>query len=190
MKTKQGIKRTGEKIQGPKCETRTEGQGAISNSKKHDTTLITYHFWLGGFIANLFSSSLSFSSFSFSSSFFFVRPTNQVRVALKGVDDGHGQRDDPDPGHLEDEEAQKGEEVVALVVKALVLADLEDAVQQVARDAHGPHAHQHRGHDLAGEVVVAQEQRHERQHEEVGAAGKVGHFVESELVRHREERQL
>lgn len=43
------------------------------------------------------------------------------------VDERHGQRDDPDPDHLEDPEAEEGEELVALVVEAVVLSRLEDA---------------------------------------------------------------
>lgn len=62
------------------------------------------------------------------------------RIARHGgrVEHGDGQGDGPNPDHLEDPEAQEGEEAVALVVEAVVLAGLEDAEEEEAREACAP----------------------------------------------------
>lgn len=81
-----------------------------------------------------------------------------LRVALHGgrVDHGDGQRDQPDPEHLEDPEAQEGQEAVALVVEAVVLARLEDAEEQEAREPQGPDHEEDGGDDLPRIVVAAE----------------------------------
>ena len=55
-----------------------------------------------------------------------------LHVHLHGgrVENGDGQRDGPDPDHLEDPKAQEREELVAFVVEAVVFARLDDAEQQ------------------------------------------------------------
>lgn len=50
------------------------------------------------------------------------------------VDESNGQRDGPDPDHLEHPEAQEGEELIALVIEAVVFSCLEDAEQEEARE--------------------------------------------------------
>lgn len=71
------------------------------------------------------------------------------------VEEGDGQRHGPDPDHLEDPEAQEGEELVALVVEAVVLAGLEDAEEEEAREAHAPEHDEDGGDDLAGRRMRA-----------------------------------
>lgn len=66
------------------------------------------------------------------------------------VEHGDGQRDGPDPDHLEDPEAEEGEEAVARAVEAVVLARPQDAEQQEAREARAPGGDEGCGHDLAG----------------------------------------
>ena len=55
-----------------------------------------------------------------------------LRIARDGggVEDRDGQGDGPHPEHLKDPEAQEGEELVALVVEAVILARLEDAEEE------------------------------------------------------------
>lgn len=72
------------------------------------------------------------------------------------VEHGHGQRDGPDPDHLEDPEAEEGEELVALVVEAVVLARLDDAEEEEAREARRPEHDEDGGDDLARMVVAAE----------------------------------
>lgn len=71
-----------------------------------------------------------------------VSPRSKVVLVvmrhLGRVDERHGQRNSPHPDHLEDPEAQEGEELAALVVEAVILAGLEDAVEEEAREADGP----------------------------------------------------
>lgn len=49
------------------------------------------------------------------------------------VQDGDRHGNSPHPQHLEDPKAEKGEELVPLVVKSIVLAGLEDAEKQETR---------------------------------------------------------
>lgn len=86
-----------------------------------------------------------------------ARAEAMLRVPRHGrrVEDGDGQGDGPDPDHLEDPEAEEGEELVALVVEAVVLASLEDAEEEEAREAEGPEDEEEGGDDLAGGVVAA-----------------------------------
>lgn len=58
-----------------------------------------------------------------------------VLLDVGGVKNGDGHRDSPDPDHLEYPEAEKGEELVALVIEAVVLARLQDAEQQEPRQS-------------------------------------------------------
>lgn len=73
-----------------------------------------------------------------------------LRVArhVGRVAERHGQRDDPDPEHLKDPEAEKLEKVAAHLVEALVLARLEDAEEEEAGEAHRPHNHEEGDDDL------------------------------------------
>lgn len=90
------------------------------------------------------------------------------------VDERHGQGDDPDPDHLEDPEAEEGEELVALVVEAVVLARLEDAEEQEARQPHPPQHDEDGGHDLPGvRAGPGEGEGYYREDDEVGPAGEV-----------------
>lgn len=90
------------------------------------------------------------------------------------VEDGDGEGDDPDPDHLEDPEAEEGEELVALVVEAVVLAGLEDAEEEEAREAHAPEHDEDGGDDLAGMGGGAGEgEGDDGEDDEVGAACEV-----------------
>lgn len=64
------------------------------------------------------------------------------------VAERHGQRDDPDPEHLKDPEAEKLGEAAAHLVEALVLAGLQDAEEEEAGEAHRPHDHEERDDEL------------------------------------------
>lgn len=48
------------------------------------------------------------------------------------VDQRDGHADGPDPQHLEDPEAEEGEELVALVVEAVIFAGFQDAEEEEA----------------------------------------------------------
>ena len=99
---------------------------------------------------------------------------------LGGVEECDGKRDDPDPDHLENEEAQKGKEFVAFVVEAVVFAGFDDAEEEEAGEAGGPEHDEEGGGDLAGVVVAGEGEGEDGQQDEVGAAGEVGEFVEFE----------
>lgn len=71
------------------------------------------------------------------------------------VDDRHRQRDDPHPEHLEDPKPKKGEELVALVIEAVVFSRFEDAEEEEAREAGAPEHDEDGGDDLAGVWVGA-----------------------------------
>lgn len=70
------------------------------------------------------------------------------------IKDGDGQRDDPDPQHLENPEAEEREELVALVIEAAVRAGLENAEEEEAGEAQRPGDEEQGGDDLAGCVVT------------------------------------
>lgn len=102
-----------------------------------------------------------------------------LRVAADGraVEHGDGQGDGPDPEHLEDPEAEEGEEAVALVVEAVVGAGAEDAEEEKGGEADGPGDEEERGDELAG-IGAGVGARREAEGEEgdedkVGAAGEV-----------------
>lgn len=56
------------------------------------------------------------------------------------VQDGNGERDGPDPDHLKDPEAQKGEELVADLVEAIVFSGFEYTEEEEAGEP-GPPEH-------------------------------------------------
>lgn len=89
------------------------------------------------------------------------------------VDESHGQGDGPDPEHLEDPEAEEGEEPVALVVEAVVPAGPEDAEEEEAREAEGPGDEEEGGDELAGVVVAAEGEGEDGEEGKVGPSGKV-----------------
>lgn len=56
----------------------------------------------------------------------------------RGVEQRDRQADGPDPQHLEHPEAEEREELVSLVVEAVVLAGLNDAEEEKAGEPSGP----------------------------------------------------
>ena len=103
------------------------------------------------------------------------RAESGLRVARDGgrVEDGDGQGDGPDPDHLQDPEAEEGEEAAAHVIEAAVRSRLEDAEEQEAREAEGPDYEEEGGDELAGVVVAAEGEGDDGQDGKVGAASKV-----------------
>lgn len=103
------------------------------------------------------------------------RAESGLRIARDGgrVEDGDGQGDGPDPEHLQDPEAEEGEEAAAHVVEAAVHSRLEDAEEQEAREAEGPGYEEEGGDELAGVVVAAEGEGDDGQDGKVGAASKV-----------------
>lgn len=90
-----------------------------------------------------------------------------------GVEQGDGQGDEPDPEHLEDPEAQEGEELVALVIEAVVGAGAQDAEEEEAREADGPGDEEEGGDELTGVVVAGQGEGEDGEQGKVGAAGEI-----------------
>lgn len=72
------------------------------------------------------------------------------------IQDRDGQGDRPDPNHLEDPEAEEGEEFVPFVVEAVVFAGFEDAEEQEGAEAKAPKHYEEGVHDLASMVVAAE----------------------------------
>lgn len=72
------------------------------------------------------------------------------------VENGDRQRDRPDPYHLEDPEAEEGEEFVAFVVEAVILAGLDDAEEQEGGQSGAPEHDEHRRDDLPGMMMVGE----------------------------------
>ena len=103
------------------------------------------------------------------------RPEAVLRVGLHGgrVEHGDGQADGPHPDHLEDPEAEEGEELVALVVEAVVLARLQDPEEQEAREPQRPGHDEERGDDLPGAIVPAEGQGDDGEEGEVGPTREV-----------------
>lgn len=60
------------------------------------------------------------------------RAKGPLRVArhVGRVEERDGQRDDPDPEHLKDPEAEKGEELTAHLIEAVILARPENAEEE------------------------------------------------------------
>lgn len=65
-----------------------------------------------------------------------VSPGSKVMLRILcdvgGIQNRHGQRHGPHPDHLEDPEAEEGEEVVALVVEAVIGSGAENAEEEEA----------------------------------------------------------
>lgn len=72
------------------------------------------------------------------------------------VQNRDGQRDGPDPDHLEDPEAEEREELVTLIIEAVILARLQDSEEQEARQPDAPGHDEERGDDLARIVFAAE----------------------------------
>jgi len=72
------------------------------------------------------------------------------------VQDRNWERDDPDPDHLEDPEAEEFEEVIAFIVEAIIFAGFEDAEEEEARESQSPDHDKDGVNDLAGIMVTAQ----------------------------------
>lgn len=103
-----------------------------------------------------------------------AEPDKRERGHVGRVEDRHGQRDGPDPDHLKHPEAEKGEELVALVVEAVVLAGLEDAEEQEPGQAEAPEHDEEGGDDLPGvRVRAGHGEGDDGEDDEVGAARKV-----------------
>lgn len=105
-----------------------------------------------------------------------LRPPLHLRHNGGRVQHCHGQRHGPDPQHLEDPEAEEGEEAVALAVEAVVAAGAEDAVEQEAREPRGPAGEEGAGYELpAGRAIfaTAEGDGDDGEDDEVGAAGEV-----------------
>ena len=107
-----------------------------------------------------------------------------------GVEDGDGEGDDPDPDHLKHPEAEEGEELVALVVEAVVGAGLDDAEEEEAGQARAPEHDEEGVDDLARGVVAGEGEGDDGEDDEVGAAGEVGQLVELEGEGDAEEEEL
>lgn len=57
---------------------------------------------------------------------------------IRRIQDGHGQRDRPDPQHLKDPESKEGKELVSLIVEAVVFASFENAKEEETRESCAP----------------------------------------------------
>jgi hypothetical protein len=103
------------------------------------------------------------------------RPKGVLRILLHvgRVQHRHRQRDSPHPDHLEYPEAQEGEELVALVVEAVVLARLQDAEEQEAGQPETPHHDEERGDQLARIVIAAEGECDDGQNDKIGSSRKV-----------------
>lgn len=103
------------------------------------------------------------------------RPKPMLRVARhsRRVEHRDRQRNGPDPEHLKEPEAEKGEEPLAHLVKAIIFACFEDAEEEERREADGPGDEEEGGDELAGLVVVAEGECCNGEDDEVGAAGEV-----------------
>ena len=103
-----------------------------------------------------------------------------------GVEDGDGERDGPDPDHLEDPEAEEGPELVALVVEAVVLASLEDTEEEEGGESSAPGQDEEGVDDLpgvggrGGGGAGGEGEGQDGEEDEVGPAGEVGELVEFE----------
>lgn len=75
---------------------------------------------------------------------------------IRRVQHRHRQRDSPHPKHLEDPETKKGEELVTLVVEAVVFAGLNDAEEEEAGETRAPDHDEEGGYDLSRIVVAAE----------------------------------
>lgn len=89
------------------------------------------------------------------------------------VEDGDGQRDGPNPEHLKDPEAEEGEELVPLVIEAVVLARFEDAEEEEAGESGAPDHHEEGDDDLASMGVAAHGEGDDGEDDEVGASCEV-----------------
>lgn len=106
------------------------------------------------------------------------------------IQNGNRQRDSPNPKHLKDPEAKKGEKLVALVIKTIVFASLEDAEQQKTGKPERPYYDEERGDDLAGMLVSAEGEGEDGEDSKVGPAGEICQLVEFEGEGDGEEEQL
>lgn len=84
-----------------------------------------------------------------------------------------GQRDGPDPEHLEDPETEEGEKLLAHPVEAVIFACFEDAEEEECGEADGPGDEEEGGDELAGLMVVIEGEGCDGEDDEVGAAGEV-----------------
>lgn len=104
-----------------------------------------------------------------------TRPEAVLGVASDGgrVEQRYGQRDGPNPEHLEDPKAKEWEEAVAFVVEAVILAGAEDAEEQESREAERPGDQEEASDDLACMVMAAEGESEDGQEGEVGAPCEV-----------------
>ena len=96
----------------------------------------------------------------------------------------------PDPEHLKDPEPEKLEEVIPLVVEAVVFARLDDPEEQEAGEARAPEHHEDADEDLARVVRAGEGEGEDGEEDEVGPAGEVGELVEVEGPCYGEEGEL
>lgn len=99
-----------------------------------------------------------------------------MRVAryVGRVEERDGQRDDPDPEHLKDPEAEEGEELTAHLIEALIFARLENAEEEESCEAQRPDYHEE-GHDKLARVLVraTKGECEDGEDSEVGATSEV-----------------
>ena len=73
------------------------------------------------------------------------------------------------------------EEIVALVIKSIILAGLEDSEEQEATQASTPYHDEDADNDVSCIITCCAEgESQDREDNEVGAAGEVGEFVKLE----------
>lgn len=73
---------------------------------------------------------------------------------IRRVKHSYRERDRPDPYHLEDPETEKGEELVAHIIEAVVLPSLDYTEEEEARKPGSPKHDEERTHHLPGIVVA------------------------------------
>mmetsp|Transcript_36393 Transcript_36393/g.71080 ORF Transcript_36393/g.71080 Transcript_36393/m.71080 type:complete len:206 (-) Transcript_36393:61-678(-) len=113
------------------------------------------------------------------------------RLPALRVDQRHWEAHDPHPHRLPQPETCKLQREAPIeLVEPRVLARLEHADQQVARQPRPPH-HDARGdEDLAGEVGVLEQQPQDGEEHKVCSSCKVGDLVELKVGRDDEEGEL
>jgi len=85
-------------------------------------------------------------------------PKGMLRILLDvwRIQDYHGQRNNPNPDHLEYPKGKELEEVISLVVEPVVFAGLKNTEEQKSREPKAPDHNEEGYNDLARIMVAAE----------------------------------
>jgi len=110
--------------------------------------------------------------------------------APRGIDKDNRETDSEDPNSLEDPEHCKLHWVCSLIIKPVILPNLDDSVEKIPGEPEAPGHHTGSGSNLSPLVRASQDHCKHTKNYKVCTACKVGDFVKLAGAGHQEEGEL